>query len=740
MLNTIPRKNPEINDGIEALNDCLLRVNGDLEKAWESLSSDEMEFVESEISKCLDRDYFLQNYYVIRTEHGETRTLFPYWDHQSILAEAIDEENSSGEQCLIIVLKPRQAGITVWVSASMFHRTIFTPNTYTLTVAQNGDTSTAIFKMMNNAYQALPWWLRPEKLYKQEGSYLEFQTADEVRRMTNPGLNSVIQVDNAQKMTGVAIGRTYRCVHLSEVSRWPNADMFTADIEPSMNAKDEYGIMESTAFGREGLYYDHWAASLDGDTGWRPVFIPVYKIRKYIDLGRGFMNKKHQTSLTLTLEEQSFTDRVRREEKYEIPQEFWAFRRQKLKASIRTTGAPWSHMESYPITPDEAFQASGICAFDRSSLIEQRTANICNPLWVGEIVLVNHQNGSVNTDKLRLVADGEVLPRRKGGLKEDKIFLRKDRLWVWEWPEDNETYYVAVDSALGVPDGDYSVIEVFRLGLGGAPDEQVAEWWGHCPPHELARTAAALGFWYKGNGSATEVAVEYQGPGITTGDKIRDELDYPNLYRPKYKDRVSAQYTPHFHWVTSSKTRDLIITEMNEALLSHSVVIHSETLIDEMLDFGTMDTGSGSMSVRYKGQGNHDDGVMAAQICLYCLRETNSQVRMVSSESQRELGNPGELHVYGVFDNLNRQRGQYYDKKVAEQVIVGMKGWKVNPVLICKANTLYSPIYHASGAEHDLRFKFGLRSEQILPDVISAYRRSMSIPANDDDAYGGEEW
>src|ERR1035441_4490198 len=179
-----------------------------------------------------------------------------------------------------------------------------------------------------------------------------------------------------------------------------------------------------------------------------------------------------------------------------------------------------------------------------------------------------------------------------------------------------------MDSALGVPDGDYSVAEVFRLGIGREPDTQVAEWWGHAPPHEFARIGAALGYWY-------------QGPGITTGDKIREELDYPVLYRPKYKDRINNQFTPHVHWVTNIKTRDLIITEMNEALLSNSVLLRSETLVDEMFDFGTMDKGGASSSVRYQGQGNFDDGVMAAQICLYCLRETNAQSRMASTEIGR---------------------------------------------------------------------------------------------------------
>ena len=729
MVERIPRRKIELNDAIEALNQVLVGADNDIHKAWASLSGDELKFIDGELTACLDLRYFLENYYCIRTENGVVKTLYPFWDHQELLYEAIKVEWDENGQCLIIVLKPRQAGITVWTSASMFHRTIFTPNAYTLTVAQNNETSTHIFKMMFNAYNWLPWYLRPEVLFKQEGNYIEFQTADEMQRMTSPGLGSAIQVDNAQKMTGVAIGRTIRNLHASEVSRWPNADMFTADIEPSMNAQDEYGVIESTAFGREGLFYDHWRGSVDGDTGWRAVFIPVYRVRKYSLPIKGEFIK--------TSEEKIFTEHVKKQEHFDIPDSFWAWRRRRLRACMRTTGAPWTHYESYPITPDEAFQSSGICAFDRTSLMKQRM-NACKPLWCGEITLTDPRIGLFNTDQIRQVQDGDVLPPRKGALKEDKMFLRKDRLWVWEWPEAGSTYYLSADSALGVPDGDYSVAEVFRLGKGREPDTQVAEWWGHCPPHEFARILAALGYWYKGPETPAEIAVEYQGPGITTGDKLREELDYPVLYRPKYKDRINNQFTPHVHWVTNIKTRDLIITEMNEALLSGSVLLRSAGLIDEMFDFGTLDKGSASSSVRYQGQGNHDDAVMSAQICLYCLRETNAQSKMASADAQHRPGSSSGIHLYGVFDNLMRQRGQYQDEKIAQEMVAGNKGWTVQPVLICKANTAFSAIHDQSGPEHDLRFKFGMRSEQILPDVVSAYRGVMNNPREVDDGYGDD--
>lgn len=723
MADTTPRRDRYLNEIIESLNQPLIQSGNDIREAWSRLSGSEMEWISQEVEKCLDTLYFLENYYLIRTEQGVIKTFFPLMKQQEIAYEVIIEEQGKGGQCLVIILKPRQTGISTLISAWMFHRTVFQPHTYTMSMAHDKEASTNIYKMMVRGYDFMPWWMKPGITYNREGEYIEFQNPDEKQRITNPGLGSAIQIANAQRMTGVAIGRTIRNLHASEVAKWPeNSGIFTSDIEPSMNALDEFGVMESTAFGRNGLFYNHWRGSEAGDTGWRPLFIPVYKCPKY------FLPVKQD--FRLTEEEEKFNEKILREEKYAIRNTFWAWRRRRLRGAIASTGAPWEHYEAYPITPLEAFQSSGICAFDRNSLMYQLNTNCCKPIRAGEISLVEpFTAGIVNTDLMNEVADDEQLPLRKG----EKGDLKHDRLWVWELPEAGETYYVSGDTGLGVQDGDYSVCEVFRCGVGRDPDVQVAEWWGHCPPHQFAQICAALGYWYKSLDSSSEVAVEYQGPGITTGDKLVDPIEYPNLYRPRHKDRVSNQFTPFFHWLTTMKTRDLLITTMNEALLARSVIIRSEMLIDEMFDFA-------SLGGRFEGQENHDDGVMSAQICLYCLRETTNHVKSAASDSRKERSAPGDINQYGVFDNLMRQRGMYQDRAIADKMIEGKKGWKVQPVLICNANTLTSPIYDRDGAEHQLRFKHGVPAHEILPELVSSYRQAMNRPSFANDGDESEEW
>lgn len=694
----IPRKNSELNDAIELLDQHYIAADKNVAQAWARLSSDELTWIDTELDHALDLRYYLENYHTIKTENGVLKTLYPFWDHQEILYEAIQEEWEENGYCKIIVLKPRQTGISVWTAASMFHRTIFTPHCFTMIVAQNGDTSGHLYKMSLDAYANLPWWMRPEYMYKTKTGAIEFQRSDEKERLIDPGLGSTIQVSPANQTSGVAIGRTIRNLHASEMSRWPSDDVYEGDIKPSMNAVDTYSVKESTGYGRQGVFYDQWCAAEDGDIDDRALFIPVYKVRKYYLPIKG--------PFDLAPDEKAFNDRIKKETHFEIPDEFWNFRRRGLRAAKRSgMNGKAGFLESYPLTPMEAFQSSGLCAFDRDSLEWQELNKIAKPLYAGEITLLDPERGRVDTSDIVAVSDDEILPKRKSG-------RGGKRLHIWEMPERESSYYVSADIALG-NGGDYTAVEVFRAGQGMEPDTQVAEWLGWIPPKKAAHVIAAIGFFY----NTAEIAVEYMKDGVTTGNELRD-IDYPNLYRPRFRDRLSHQESNYLHWFTNSKTRDEIIGNMNEALLDRSVVIRSSDLLDEMIDFAAID---GS---RIEGQGNNDDLVMSAQIGLFCLRETLKHLK--TRAAVEDNGNDtGELYVYGVYDNLMRQRGQYNTQAEAERMKGNNPGWCVKPIVVCNANTLYSPIFDAMGAEHDLNARFGMHSTMITPDVVYAYKNAM---------------
>jgi hypothetical protein len=214
MTMRIPRRDNDLNDAIEALDQRLVDAKGVVSAAWDSFSSDELAFVDREIERCvLDRHYYLQNYHTIRDEHGGLKTLYPYWDHQVILRDVLEKEWSDNGCARIIVLKPRQCGGTAWSGGIVFQATIFTEQAYTISMAHDDDASAEIARRLIDAYQMLPFWLRPEFSSKQMERHVIFQRADDKKRAVDPGLGSTLIISNAQKGAGVAIGRTIRCGH-----------------------------------------------------------------------------------------------------------------------------------------------------------------------------------------------------------------------------------------------------------------------------------------------------------------------------------------------------------------------------------------------------------------------------------------------------------------------------------------------------------------------------------------------
>ena len=704
------RKIVGLNDAIDVLDIRLADAKRALPKAgiedqtahaWASLSDLELKFVQAEIAHCIEsRMYFLNNYWVIQPEQGILTCMAPLFDHQMMVENALEKELKANGQARIIVLKPRQAGITEYSSGVMVWRTFFVPHAYTVSIAQAPDVAAHIQRKINIGYDHMPWWMRPERQYHSRGEYLEFNRKDQTNRSIDPGLGSVFVTTHAQRTTGIAIGRTVRSAHFSEVSRWPDGEVYTGDIEPSMNAPDTTAIAESTALGEDGFFYNLWIEAMEGDSEWTPVFLPAYKARKF-----SLPLKSNQIPFTLTPIEQAVRTRVKAEESFLVTDEFFNWRRRRIKSSIKRTGYPYAHYESFPITAAEAFQSSGDAAFPRHKLDEQSQACVRRPRWVGEIVF----QGLNAAPKLLL---NEVKPEHALEKRE-----QHNRLYLWERPNPRDVYYLGADCGNG-NGPDFSAAEIFRAGGGNSPDVQVAEWIGFEQPEAYARILYALGSYY----NKCEIAVEYAQEGMTTANYLMGELEYPALYRPRNRDRIGKQLASYMHWQTTSKTKPLMMAKMSETLLEDGIVIRSEYLLLELRKAGM----SGSA---FEGVGSHDDAAVAACICLFCLRETMPELRLQASYGDGSNTAPtvgarasSGAMVYGVYDQFFRLIGQTRSLANAEATVAANPGYKIKPIPVSKANTPYSVIHHGTGVESEIFRTQGMDSWDITPGVVSQYK------------------
>ena len=354
--------------------------------------------------------------------------------------------------------------------------------------------------------------------------------------------------------------------------------------------------------------------------------------------------------------------------------------------------------------PKEAFQTSGLCAFPKKLLQQVLEGTCCKPRWFGEIYYKSTSHKDVynfydpilrEMGHLHKVVKGErIPPAREEG----------ERFRVWEMPEPGAEYYIGVDVAMG-DGGDFSVVEVLRIGRGQQPDVQVAEWRGWINPTDLANVAAAIGYWY----NQCEIAIEVNNEGAVTNNHIFRVLEYDPLYRWKYIDKISNFITPYFGWYTNSKTRPLIIVKGREALMEKTIILRSEDLVDEMMAFTREED-----EEKFMGRGTPDDRVMALLITRYCAHEfdyadqvaTHSKVSVATNET------------FYIFDDQNRLRFTSDDREAAEMHVRTHPGWSMRgePPKRDYANSDFSPIHDREGPHREL-YKQGVLAEKIPVDV-----------------------
>jgi hypothetical protein len=488
--------------------------------------------------------------------------------------------------------------------------------------------------------------------------------------------------------------------HNSELSSWPDGGLLSKSLFPTMHAEDELAFMESTALGRQGFWYEWWKGVESGEiSDWTPIFIPYYTIKKYSK------PIPERIAFKLTEEEKHVRERVKDDTEYTIPDATFNWVRMKKAEFIRLEGDEFGFFGEYPSNPTEAFQTSGMCAFPKKLLQRILETTCCKPRWYGEIYYKSTSHKDVynfydpvkqEMGHLHRVVKGERIPPAKE---------EGERFRVWEGPEDGAEYYMAVDVAMGEEGGDFTCIEVLRIGRGQNPDVQVAEWRGWINPTDAACVAAAIGYWYNN----AEISIEVNSEGAVTNNHIFRVLEYDPLYRWKYIDKISNFITPYFGWYTNSKTRPLIIVKMREALMEKTIIIRSEDLIDEMMAF-TREEGE----EKFMGRGTHDDRVMSICICRYCAHEfdyadqTNSKSRASVATNE----------TFYIFDEQNRLRFHTGDREAAEMHVRTHPGWAMRgePQKKDYANTDYSPIHDKAGLHQEM-YRAGVKAEEIPVDV-----------------------
>jgi hypothetical protein len=169
-----------------------------------------------------------------------------------------------------IVLKARQLGITTYVAARFFVQTITQPGTLTVQVAHSEESAEVIFRAVHRFWENLPDPMRKGAL---------FLSRSNVRQVVFPRLDSEYRVETADDNAGR--GMTIHYLHCSEVSRWPRGGVETLASLRAAVVPDGEIVLESTANGAAGLFYEEWQKA--GETGYTQHFFPWWYDDSYFE-------------------------------------------------------------------------------------------------------------------------------------------------------------------------------------------------------------------------------------------------------------------------------------------------------------------------------------------------------------------------------------------------------------------------------------------------------------------------
>jgi len=498
----------------------------------------------------------------IRNERGWIVPM-RFSESQEILWSHVSPKLDLDQRLWFIVLKSRQTYASTFFEALTFTRTLEQPGTQSLVLAQDLDSSHALFNMAKLFYDYLPL----PKLVPPRVKVLEFpfKTGTSRFRVISAGVSAKGR------------GTTQTCIHASEVAFWKQPEILTGLFQVMPDLNDTMWILESTANGKVGdgqLFYEEWQRAISGESDLIPIFIPWFIMSKY-RRSPGLPEAEWDEEEKLIAKTHGLT-----------PEQL-AWRRFAIKTKCQ--GSLEVFHQEYPASPEEAFISRGLPAFDPLALIRQRT-NIRPPQWRGRMYKCPQDDTWKFTDDLK----GEVR--------------------VWAKPKEGRRYVIGADTAAGVIGGNAACAEVIDIETL----EQVACVYGTIAPWDFAIALNAVGLWY----NKAVVAVEVNNTGHAVQDPLIRVHNYPNLHMWRGRpDKIRLYRSRLYGWETNVFSRPLLIEAGRRALNENLCTIHEQKLLDELADFTRTDSG------KYEAEHGRDDRVIAFLVALRSREENYFEPR-----------------------------------------------------------------------------------------------------------------
>jgi hypothetical protein len=484
------------------------------------------------------------------------------------LYDIISQQAKKRQPIRIIILKARQMGFSTVTGGVILKNTATKQNVTSAIVAHKEDSASNLFNMYKLMYDNLPLEIKPTKKAS-NAKELIFNNDN------NTGLNSRIRCMTAGAQ-GIGRSFTINYLHISELAFWEGnpKETLLGLFQAVPNTPDSMIIIESTANGFE-TFKDMWDAAVNGESDFYPLFVGWNELEQY--------QMPYDGSI-LSPEEVELMNR------YHLTREQIMWRRWCIKNNCG--GDVDMFKQEYPITPQEAFLATGRCVFNQEN-IENRLNNLPEPIRRGEF---KYTNTGITLKDIQFVDD------ERGSIR------------IWEEPRPNHKYVIGADTAGEGSDYFYAHV------LDNFDGKQVAVY--RCPTDETLFTHQmyCLGMLYN------EALIAIETNFSTYPNKELERLRYPRIFVRQREDNFTHNITESFGFRTTMQTRPIIISMITDVIRECPEMINDRILLNECLTFVRNDRGRAEAM-----EGKHDDAVISYGIALYARGQ---QVMVLPEETK----------------------------------------------------------------------------------------------------------
>lgn len=188
---------------------------------------------------------------------------FAFREAQQQLHSKLERQLEARGLVRAIVLKARRLGVSTYVGARFYHKATLSLGRNAFILTQEDKSTQELFGLVKRIHENMP------------ADYQPATQAANANELSFAGLDGGYRVGTAKNVAGTGRALTLQLFHGSEVAFWSRAeDHFAGALKAVSLVEGTEVILESTANGVGGAFYDQWGLAERGQSDFIPIFLP----------------------------------------------------------------------------------------------------------------------------------------------------------------------------------------------------------------------------------------------------------------------------------------------------------------------------------------------------------------------------------------------------------------------------------------------------------------------------------